>query len=70
MSLHTITPEAIEKARQGFKDRGESMMSYAKKHKLDYNSLQMVLQGRSKGVRGQAHKCMVALGLKKEVKHG
>lgn len=65
MSLHTITPEAIEKVRQGFANRGESQADFARKNKLDYNSLQMVLQGRSKGNRGQAHKCMVALGLKK-----
>lgn len=70
MSLPTITQAAIERVKAGFRERGESQIDFARKHGLDYNVLSIVLQGRSKGVRGQAHKCMVALGLKKEAKRG
>jgi gp16 family phage-associated protein len=68
VSLPTITSAAIEKARDGFKERGESQMAFARKHGLDYNTLSMVLQGRLKGYRGEARRCMIALGFRKEVK--
>lgn len=64
MSL-TVTPQRLSSVRQQFKDRGESIADFCRKHGLDYDVTQRVLQGRSKGVRGQAHKAMVALGLKK-----
>ena len=70
MSVATTNQLALEKIKQAIKDRGQSHADYARQKGLDYNTLAMVLGGRMKGTRGEAHRCMVALGLKKEVKNG
>lgn len=67
MSVATTNKLELKRIKQGFIDRGESQAEFARKNALDYNILNMVLSGRTKGVRGEAHRCMVVLGLKKEV---
>ncbi len=44
--------------------RGESVSDYCRRKGLNYDAMFMVLRGRSKGKRGEAHKVFVALGLK------
>jgi gp16 family phage-associated protein len=63
----SVTPAQIAKIKQGFRDRGETVADFCRKNQLDYDVTQRVLQGRSKGVRGETHRAMVALGLKKAV---
>lgn len=70
MSVPTITPAALHRVREGFKQRGETQIGFCRQHGFSYHNFQMVLQGRVKGDRGEGHKILVALGLKKEAKHG
>jgi gp16 family phage-associated protein len=44
--------------------RGETISDFCRSKGLDYDAMNMVLRGRSKGKRGEAHKVFVALGLK------
>lgn len=43
---------------------GEPISEYCKRKGLNYDAMFMVLRGRSRGLRGEAHKVFVALGLK------
>jgi len=55
--------QKIAAFKQGLFDRGETLADYCRQHDLDYDAMQMVLQGRTKGRSGNAHKVYVALGL-------
>jgi gp16 family phage-associated protein len=44
--------------------RGESVAAFARRHGLNESTVHQVLNGRNKGLRGQAHKAAVLLGLK------
>ncbi|WP_310627067.1 DNA-binding protein [Limnohabitans sp.] len=69
MSVATATnSERIKQVKADLVARGVSQADFARDHGLDYNTMQMVLQGRLKGTRGEAHRVMVALGLKKDMK--
>ncbi|WP_310613054.1 DNA-binding protein [Limnohabitans sp.] len=69
MSVATATnSERIKQVKADLVARGVSQVDFARDHGLDYNTMQMVLQGRLKGTRGEAHRVMVALGLKKDMK--
>lgn len=69
MSVATATnSERIKQVKADLVARGVSQADFARDHGLDYNVMQMVLQGRLKGMRGEAHRVMVALGLKKDMK--
>lgn len=55
------TPEEV---RAEFKRKGVSIASWATANNLNVNMVFEVLSGRKKGIRGQAHKIAVLLGLK------
>lgn len=55
------TPEEV---RAEFKRKGVSIASWATANNLSVNMVFEVLSGRKKGIRGQAHKVAVLLGLK------
>lgn len=55
------TPEEV---RSEFKRKGVSIASWATANNLNVNMVFEVLSGRKKGIRGQAHKIAVMLGLK------
>ena len=43
---------------------GESVADFCRRNNLDYNTMQLVLRGRSQGRRGKVHEVFVALGIK------
>ncbi|WP_320174913.1 DNA-binding protein [Maridesulfovibrio sp.] len=53
-----------EEARQKLNDKGISVSKWATKNRLNPNTVSDVLNGRKKGVRGEAHKAAVLLGIK------
>lgn len=55
------TPEEV---RAEFQRKGVSIASWATANNLNVNMVFEVLSGRKKGIRGQAHKIAVLLGLK------
>ncbi|OIP06958.1 MAG: hypothetical protein AUK53_11800 [Betaproteobacteria bacterium CG2_30_59_46] len=63
-----MTKDQLERKIAAFRAeldaRGESVSDYCRRKGLDYDAMFMVLRGRSKGKRGEAHKVFVALGLK------
>jgi len=58
------TLQKIAAFRADLVGRGDTVASYCRRHNLDIDAMHMVLQGRTKGTRGNAHKIYVALGLK------
>lgn len=44
--------------------RGTSIAGFARKHGLKYMTVWQVLHGQKKGLRGEAHRAAVLLGLK------
>lgn len=55
------TPDEV---RAEFQRKGVSIASWAAANNLNVNMVFEVLSGRKKGIRGQAHKIAVLLGLK------
>ncbi len=53
-----------DEVREEFKQKGVSIASWAIANNFNYAMVLDVLAGRKKGVRGQAHKIMVKLGMK------
>ena len=47
-----------------FVNNGQSIAEWARKHGLNPKRVYEVLQQRNKGVRGEAHKAAVLLGIK------
>jgi len=64
--IDQFTLQKIAAWRDDLVARGETIADYCRRHRLDYDAMQMVLQGRTKGRRGNAHKVYVALGLKRD----
>lgn len=56
-----------EKIRERFRQRGETITSWAKAQGYSPNKVYRVLSGIEKGNYGQAHEISVKLGLKQEV---
>lgn len=50
--------------RERFEARGISIARWAIKHNINPNTVSDLLTGRKKGIRGEAHKAAVLLGLK------
>lgn len=50
--------------REALLHRGESVIAFARRHGLSNRTVCAVLSGQNKGLRGDAHKAAVALGLK------
>lgn len=62
-----MTPEQTQKIEAFRAERiakGETILGWCKQKGISYDSTMMVLRGRAQGRRGDAHKAMVALGLK------
>lgn len=62
-----MTPEQLAKInafRAERLARGETISGWCAAKGLSYDATMMVLRGRAKGARGEAHNIMVALGLK------
>lgn len=57
-------PKTHAQVRQELTTRGESIADFARRHGLNDSTVHQVLNGRNKGLRGQAHKAAVLLGLK------
>lgn len=57
-------PEALERARRGFEDRGEAIKDWAAERGHDPHIVYFVLNGKLRGLRGKAHRVAVDLGLK------
>lgn len=57
-----------EAVRQSFRDRGETISSWAENHQFPRTEVYAVLAGRVLGTRGIGHNIAVALGLKPEPK--
>lgn len=64
--MKTFPPELLLRRRSEFVEKGESIMDFCTKRKVDYNAVLSILYGRAKGSRGEAHRAAVALGLKQE----
>lgn len=59
-----MQPRSTDEARDDLVARGESIAQFARRHGLNESTVHSVLSGRNKGLRGQAHKAAVLLGLK------
>ena len=53
-----------DEVREEFKRKGVSIASWATANNFNTNMVFEVLAGRKKGIRGQAHKIAIKLGLK------
>lgn len=63
----SATPTQLAKI-QAFRDeldaQGKPVSEWARERGLSYDAVTMVLKGRAKGRRGEAHRVFVAIGLK------
>ncbi|MFN9279395.1 MAG: hypothetical protein ACK6DW_06600 [Betaproteobacteria bacterium] len=60
-----FSPEQLAQAKERITDTGQTVADCASKRDLDYNTVSLALQGRLKGLRGEAYRVCVALGLRK-----
>lgn len=60
-------PERLERAKEGFFRRGESLKSWAEKRGYSPKTVYNVLNGHHRCARGQLHLIAVDLGLKGDV---
>jgi len=60
-SKRLLTPK---EAREKLERRGESISKWSLKHGINPQTTSDLLCGRKKGVRGEAHKAAVLLGIK------
>lgn len=58
---HLRTPEQV---RADFERRGVNVTQWAREHGLTRQAVFAVLNGKTKGKRGDAHKAAVLLGIK------
>lgn len=56
--------KTLEQARNEFNYRGESVTGWARKQGFNPESVKKVLDGKSKCLRGNAHRIAVSLGIK------
>ena len=56
--------KTVQQVREDLDKQGISIAEFARTHDLDLRAVYLVLGGRNKGRRGDAHKAAVALGLK------
>jgi len=57
-------PLTREQAREALNQRGISIAEFARAHDLNPNLVSDLLAGRKKGLRGEAHRAAVLLGIK------
>jgi len=56
--------KTIEQVKSEFKQRGETVPAWAKRHGFKVNAVRNVIYGRAKGNWGISHNIAVLLGLK------
>jgi len=56
-----MTPE---KVKANLNRQGKTLVQWAQEKNINYRTAQAVLSGTSRGLRGEAHRAAVALGLK------
>jgi len=56
--------KTVQQVREDLDKQGISIAEFARTNDLDLRAVYLVLGGRNKGRRGDAHKAAVALGLK------
>ena len=54
----------LDQVKKKLQQEGKSYKQFAEEHQLNYRTLICVLNGVNKGLRGEAHRAAVALGLK------
>jgi gp16 family phage-associated protein len=59
-----ILPELIKQAKTKFFMEGRSVADWARENNFHQDLVYAVLNGRSKGLRGESHRIAVRLGLK------
>lgn len=60
-------PLTPEQARAALNQRGMSIAEFCRRHRLNKNMVSDLLAGRKKGLRGEAHRAAVLLGIKEGV---
>jgi gp16 family phage-associated protein len=63
-TMFQISQDALERVRDGFILRGESVAEWARHQGYSTTLVYQVLSGRCKAMRGDSHRVAVALGLK------
>lgn len=58
------TKEACERVLADFARRGITIRSWAQTHHIHESTVYQLLSGQKKGLRGEAHRAAVLLGLK------
>lgn len=61
------SPKTPQEVKEAFADRGESVAEWAKRNGFRPQYVYDLLNGRTVGTRGMAHRAAVLLGLKKGV---
>ncbi|WP_164276470.1 DNA-binding protein [Stenotrophomonas sp. B1-1] len=64
MKSGDIAVKSPEQVRAEFLRTGQSIASFAKTHNLPYATVYQVMHGQKKGLRGEAHRAAVLLGMK------
>ena len=62
--MYHVDQGRLKQLRDGFVQRGESIVDWAKRNQFRPEMVYAVLAGRHKGLRGEGHRIAVALGLK------
>ena len=57
-------PLTTEQARAALDRKGVSIAEFSRKNELNKNLVSDLLNGRKKGLRGEAHRAAVLLGIK------
>jgi len=56
--------KTVKEVRKELDEKGMSIAEFARIHHLDLRAVYLVLSGRNKGRRGDAHKAAVVMGIK------
>lgn len=56
--------KTVQQVREDLDRQGISIAEFARTHDLDLRAVYLVLSGRNKGRRGDAHKAAVVMGVK------
>lgn len=68
--MNGMPSRELEQVRETFRLHGVSVAEWARQRGFNANLVYAVLQGKRRGVRGQTHDIMVALGLKEGIQNG
>lgn len=64
ITIHNDIARTPDEARDSLNRRGESATHFARRHGVSLSTVSAVLTGQNKGLRGDAHRAAVALGIK------